>query len=455
MKKAAILFLCYALIFAPFAASAAIGVKGQGGSLPAVHPVNFTGIGPLDHTTPVPLGKDILQFRAGGHILGFKPDKVYLVSTAGFLSVEFMGTKGVMPKVTSAGKAQGKGLQSLGRVEYQDLWEGVTLSYEGAAGGIAESAYRIRPGADAGDIRLKYSAEAELRKDGSLRIKLPTDRGWMTESKPVAWQEIEGKRRPVEVAFRLDKGQVGFKVGEYDRTRDLIIDPTYQWHTFYGSSNYNYGNGIAVDGSGNVYVTGYSFATWNGPVSLGSPAPKNPYSGNYDIFVLKLDSSGAYQWHTFYGSSSGYDAGYGIAVDGSGNVYVTGESGASWNGPSGQSPLNAYSGAGDIVVLKLSSSGEYQWHTFYGSSSYGEGDGLAVDGSGNVYVTGESGASWNGPSGQSPLNAYSGSGDIVVLKMSDPTQATSVPTMNEWGMIIFMALAGLGAVYYLRKQKRI
>ena len=125
------------------------------------------------------------------------------------------------------------------------------------------------------------------------------------------------------------------------------------------------GNGIAVDGSGNVYVTGYSYATWNGPAGQN---PLHAYSGGYDIFVLKLNSSGAYQWHTFYGSS-GDDSGHGIAVDGSGNVYVTGYSDATWNGPAGQNPLHAYSGGYDIFVLKLNSSGAYQWHTFYGSSS--------------------------------------------------------------------------------------
>ena len=99
-------------------------------------------------------------------------------------------------------------------------------------------------------------------------------------------------------------------------------------------------SGIAMDESGNVYVTGGSDATWGGPAGEG---PLHAYSGGNDIFVLKLDSSGAYQWHTFYGSSS-YDYGYGIATDGSGNVYVTGRSDATWSGPAGESPLYPYSG---------------------------------------------------------------------------------------------------------------
>ena len=76
----------------------------------------------------------------------------------------------------------------------------------------------------------------------------------------------------------------------------------------------------------------------------GGTAPLHAHSGGtYDIFVLKLNSSGAYQWHTFYGSASN-DDGHALAVDTGGNVYVTGESDATWNGPAGQAPLHAYSG---------------------------------------------------------------------------------------------------------------
>jgi hypothetical protein len=234
---------------------------------------------------------------------------------------------------------------------------------------------------------------------------------------------------------------------------------TYQWHTFYGSALEDRVRGIAVYG-GNVYVTGFSFDTWNGPAV--TDLPLNDYSGGQDIFVLKLDSSGTYQWHTFYGSAS-EDRGYGIAVYGSGNVYVAGYSSATWNGPGSTAPLNAFIGVGgqDIFVLKLDSSGTYQWHTFYGSTVLHAtvlSNGIAVDGSGSVYVTGASTATWDGPAPDNklPLNSYSGDFDIVVLKMSDPPPAppASVPTVNEWGMIIFMLLAGLGGVYYLRRQRR-
>ena len=149
------------------------------------------------------------------------------------------------------------------------------------------------------------------------------------------------------------------------------------------------------------------------------------------IFVLKLDSSGAYQWHTFYGSSNADVTSQlmAIATDESGNVYVTGDSAATWNGPAGQSPLHAHSGfLRDIFVLKLSSSGSYQWHTFYGSGGNDWGYGIATDGSGNVYVTGFS----TQPGTARPERARSmltvGRRDIFVLKLDSSGTYRGIPS---------------------------
>ena len=130
-----------------------------------------------------------------------------------------------------------------------------------------------------------------------------------------------------------------------------------------------------------------------------------------------------YAWHTFYGSSGDNEGGQSIAVDNSGNTYITGSSNATWNGPAGQAPLHAHSGGRtDAFVMKLNSSGAYQWHTFYGDGSGwvggSQGTGVALDDSGNVYITGQSNGSWAGPSGEAPLHPYDGYGsDILVLKL--------------------------------------
>ncbi len=278
------------------------------------------------------------------------------------------------------------GAPALGKVIYKDLWQGITLKYEAKEGGIAESTYLLEPEAEVKDIRLRYNVPVGIKKDGTLRFKHESDRGYFILSAPKAWQDINGKRTHIEVAF-ADYGDntIGFRLGEYNRQYPVVIDPTYSWHTFYGSVGGNdYGNGIAVDTSGNVYVTGYSTATWGSPLNAYTGA------GDYDIVVLKLNTAGAYQWHTFYGSAGGFDFCRSIAVDTSGNVYVTGYSDATWDGP-----------------------------------------------------------------GAIALNAYTGIADIVVLKLSEPAAApnVAVPTMNEWGMIIFMFLAGLGSIYYMKRRR--
>jgi hypothetical protein len=383
---------------------------------------------PVAHAAPAPPAAPapLLQFTAGGHVIGFAPTQVVLVSLDHALRVEFVGAAGVTPVAVGAdapsssdGLTMGRA-QPLGVVTYPNVWRGVSIEYRASEGSIVKSTYTVAPGADVAQIRLRYNVPVELQSDGSLQFSF--ERGYLSESAPIAWQEIDGHRVFVQVAFRVfetadanlqsaienrkseienRKSEVGFRLGAYDPRYPLTIDPNYVWHTFYGSSNTDLGYGIAVDGSGNVYITGYSVATWGSPL--------NGHSGNADIIVVKLTSAGAYQWHTFYGSSN-TDRGNGIAVDASGNVYITGYSYVTWG-----SPLNPHSTGNnnDIVVLKLDSAGARQWHTFYGSSNDDQGKGIAVDGSSNVYITGYSNVTWG-----SPLNAHSGTYDIVALKLT-------------------------------------
>jgi hypothetical protein len=328
------------------------------------------------------------QFTTGGHVLGFTPNTVFIAGMGHALTEEFINPNRVTPNHLSSHT-----------VIYENLWKGISLTYEARRTGIAESTYTVSPGADVKNIQVRYNAEVTIQNNGTLAFNHPTSKGTYTVNAPVAWQEKEGTKIPVQVAYtKLSDTAIGFTTGSYDRTLPLVIDPVYQWHTFHGSSDSDCGYSIAVDTSGNVYVTGRSDTTWGSPL--------NPHSGSDDIVVVKLNSSGAYQWHTFYGSNDD-DIGYGIAVDTSGNVYVTGYSNATWG-----SPLNTHSGNWDMVVVKLNSSGAYQWHTFHGSDSYDWSYGIAVDTSGNVYVTGYSRATWG-----SPINPHSGDWDMVVVKL--------------------------------------
>jgi hypothetical protein len=190
---------------------------------------------------------------------------------------------------------------------------------------------------------------------------------------------------------------------------------SYAWHTFYEAAMDAFGYSAALDASGNIYVAGGAISSWNGP---GGEAPLHEYTGYYDLFVLKLAPDGAYLWHTFFGCDV-YDYGNTLAVDGIGNVYVTGNSFGTWAGPADQPPLHAHSGGQDFFVLKLDPDGAYLWHAFFGSINNDYGHGVSADVDGNVYLTGMSETTWAGPSGEAPLHDFSEEGqDLFVLKLA-------------------------------------
>ncbi len=355
----------------------------------------------------------LLQYTASGHVLGFAADKVYLAGLEHALTMAFVNGQSKTPTGEAAASSAGaNGTPALGRVTYQDMWPGVDVVYTAAQGGLAESSYIIKAGANPEDIQLAYNTPAQLMADN--RLCFAFESGYMTESAPVAFQEINGQRIPVAVRFRLNDGLVGFTLGHYNPEHALTIDPLYTWHAFYGSATWDEGYAVTSDASGNLYVAGYSDASWNGP---GAKAPLNTHAGNHDIVVVKLNGTGAYQWHTFHGSNA-TDYGNAITNDANGNLYVAGYSYATWNGPGSAAPLNAHAGNNDITVLKLNSAGAYQWHTFHGSTESDYGYAVTQKGNGNLYVAGSSYATWNGPGAAAPLNTYSGTRDIVTLKLN-------------------------------------
>jgi len=137
-------------------------------------------------------GNDMLQFKAGGHLLGFQARKVYFASLDHALSVEFLGTEGVMPKAAAEGRERDSRskVPILSKVLYEGLWEGISLMYEAREGGIVESTYHIRPGGETSKIRWRYNVPVQVESDGSLRFEF--EGGYLRESRPVAWQEIGG-----------------------------------------------------------------------------------------------------------------------------------------------------------------------------------------------------------------------------------------------------------------------
>ncbi len=181
-----------------------------------------------------------------------------------------------------------------------------------------------------------------------------------------------------------EKNEVGFRLRGYDRTRPLIIDPTIVYAGLIGGgTNTSYGQAITVDSSGNAYITGYTNAS-------DFPLLNAAYSqihGAPDAFVTKINSGGTALLYSTYVGGAGSDIFYGIAVDSAGQAWVTGSS------SSGDFPVvSAYQprliGSQDAVVMKLGASGNVLYSTYFGLSGSVNGRGIALDASGNAYVTG-------------------------------------------------------------------
>jgi ELWxxDGT repeat protein len=186
----------------------------------------------------------------------------------------------------------------------------------------------------------------------------------------------------------------------------LSSSGSWQWVVKAGGSSNDYGKGIAVDSSGNAYVTGI----FQGTATFGSTSLTS--SGSQDIFIAKLSSSGSWQWAVKAGGSTSNDWGNSIGVDSSGNSYVTGEFGGTML--FGSISITS-SGSSEIFIAKLSSTGSWQWAVKAGGSSTDKGKGIAIDSSGNAYAIGSFQGTATFGSTSLTSSAYN---DIFVAKLS-------------------------------------
>jgi len=380
-------------------------------------------------------GEKLLKFTSAGHVLGFSHDSVIIAARDHMVKTEFIGSRTVTPEADAEALAENNAdiASPLSRVTYHNVWDDVTVVYEASPGAIVKSTYYVNAtedGVPVERIRLGYNRPLTVDEQGNLVIAYES--GIIVESAPVAWQDIDERRKPVTATFTLyGQREVGFTLGDYVPGIPVVIDPDLTWNTFLGGNGWDEGTAIAVDGSGNVYVAGRSDATWGSPVLAYT-------AGNDDAFAAKLDSSGNLTWNTFLGGN-GWDEGTAIAVDGSGNVYVAGMSDATWG-----SPVLAYTAGPDAFAAKLNSSGNLTWNTFLGGDGWDYGSRIALDGSGNVYVAGISNATWG-----SPVLAYTADSDAFAAKLDSSGNLTWNSFLGGSGYDEGTAIAvdGSGNVY--------
>jgi hypothetical protein len=286
-------------------------------------------------------------------------------------------------------------LSTYGQVVYPELWPGIDLVYSGSVNKLKYE-FVVKPGADPNQIRLAYrgAAGVSVKETGQLAVTTPL--ASFGDAEPYAYQEIDGQRVEVPMAYELngktsgDVFEYGFDIGNYDPTRPLILDPAVLVYCGYiGGTGSDMGFAIAVDAEGNAYVTGGTNSTEASfPVVVGPDLTSN---GSGDVFVAKVNANGTGLVYCGYIGGNDSEAGYGIAVDASGNAYVTGQvrsTQASFpvlNGPD----LIYNGGDYDAFAAKVNASGTALTYCGYiGGTDLDWGYGIAVDASGNAYVTG-------------------------------------------------------------------
>ncbi len=309
-----------------------------------------------------------------------------------------------------------KGVSTFGRVNYQQAYPGIDLVYYGTQRQL-EYDFIVAPGADPKQIALEFSgASPVLGPDGDLLLTL--DGAPITLRKPVVYQTIAGEKEMIEGNYKLSGDRVQFALGKYDHNRSLVIDPVLSYLTYLGGSNfdsigytYYYGGsnasnptqGIAVDSSGNVYVTGYTQST-DFPVQNALQAANTTQAQTG--FVAKLNPAGSQLiYSTYIGGGVLHDntttRPYAIAVDGSGSAYVTGLTTAPQFPvtPGAYQTVCGYVNAfGDscpntqsAFLTKLGPNGSLVYSTFLGHLNE-TGVAVAVDSQGRAYVAGNSSA---------------------------------------------------------------
>jgi uncharacterized protein (TIGR03437 family) len=259
------------------------------------------------------------------------------------------------------------------RVRYAGVYPGIDLVYYGKDGNL-EYDWIVSPGADPQKIRMIFESTDQLRidKQGDLVIRAGANE--YRHKKPAIYQELGGKRVPVAGGWTLHGDEASFRLGAYDRGKELVIDPALIYSTYYGGNGLDYAYAVAVDSIGNTYVAG----------SVGSTSLD--ILGAEDGFAMKLRPNGTRMYSTFLGGAA-VDEARGIAVDVQGNAYVTGTTG-SLDFPT-KNPIQAKTGgSGDVFVAKLNQSGVVVYATYLGGSGIDTASGIATDAAGNAYIVG-------------------------------------------------------------------
>jgi uncharacterized repeat protein (TIGR01451 family) len=302
------------------------------------------------------------------------------------------------------------GISQFGGVRYASVYPGIDLIFYGNQGHL-EYDFRVAPGADLSQAELQFDGASKLELSGGDLILTGADAGGLRLQAPQVYQRDGDRHTPVAGHFVLRAAnRVGFEIGAYDRSRELIIDPVLDFSTYFGGSGTETSPSVAVNGNGNIYIAGTtqgspapSFPngptvgnppqTLIGPLSLTTTSPSH-------IFVAEIDPSqpATVVYETFIGGT-GTDTSIGIGVDNSGDAYIVGNTSSTdfpiagipyQTAPETKTQCTGSPTCTSVFVTELNPTGSAP--PIYSSYLSGNGDdqasGMAIDTRGDVFITG-------------------------------------------------------------------
>ena len=298
------------------------------------------------------------------------------------------------------------------RVHYQDLYPGTNWELYGNDGRL-EHDLVFEPGADVTLPQLEFRGASGLsvRPDGALVVH--TAAGDLIQARPRIYQIVDGRRRPISGGYSLvGDNRVAFRVGRYDHHRALVIDPVLFYSTLLGGNGSDSANGVAVDSSGHAFVVGTTQST-NFPETPGFS-----HTGGEDAFVTKFNASGTGIIYSAQIGGPADDEGNAIAVDGSGNAYITGGTN------SGNQFPDQNGGVGSVFAVKLNATGSAivyatEFGGISGNRDAQHGAAIKVDSTGAAYIGGFAGRETTFPVATTVIG--DAGGDNAFAVKLDPT----------------------------------
>jgi hypothetical protein len=333
------------------------------------------------------------------------------------------------------------GVPTFAEVDYPEVYPGVDLVFEGHSGEL-ELDLRLAPGADERRLALHIDgAVPSLTSAGDVALTAG-ERTWVLR-RPRATQG----GRDLDAAFVVSEGRLGVRLGARDPLAPVFVDPVLAYSTYLGGVGADVVNAVTTDKSGNIYLVGTTTSP-NFPTSK----PLEAYDGGNDAFVAELNpSADALVFSTFIGGAKD-DGAQAVAVDGNGNIYVVGST-DSLNFPTVAPLQPALAGETDAFALKLAPGGaSFVYSTYLGSGDDDAANGVAVDATGDAFVTGYA-ALGTFPSWNSFRTFQGGRADVFVTELSPTGAGFSTGTFStfvggtgqDWGYAI--ALDAVNNVY--------